>query len=84
MLGEYRYGISQSRQRTYYEGWLSEYLPKFRVLEIDQGTTLPYSAVRTELKKQGQAHFPQMTYRSQPYALSTGCLSSAATVTSTS
>lgn len=54
VLGEYRYGISQSRQRPYYERWLSEYLPKFRILDIDQGTTVPYSAVRTELKNKGK------------------------------
>ena len=53
VLGEYRYGISQSRHRAHYEQWLSEYLPKFRVLDVDQGTTLPYSAIRTELKSKG-------------------------------
>lgn len=54
VLGEYRYGISQSRHRAHYEQWLSEYLPKFRVLDIDQGTTLPYSTIRTELKSKGK------------------------------
>ena len=34
-VGEYRYGISQSRDWTYYEQWLAGYLPKFRVLDID-------------------------------------------------
>jgi predicted nucleic acid-binding protein len=53
VLGEYRYGISQSRDRNRYEQWLSEYLPTFRVLEIDEETTLSYAAVRRELKKAG-------------------------------
>lgn len=53
VLGEYRYGISQSRKRAHYERWLVQYLPAFRVLEIDERTTISYSAVRTELKKAG-------------------------------
>ena len=53
VLGEYRYGISQSRDRSRYEHWLSAYLPKFRILDIDQRTTIAYAAVRMELKKAG-------------------------------
>lgn len=53
VLGEYRYGISQSRHRLHYERWLAEYLPNFRVLDVDELTTLSYSAVRAELKKAG-------------------------------
>ena len=53
VLGEYRYGISQSRRRMHYERWLAEYLPKFRVLDVDELTAICYSAVRTELKRAG-------------------------------
>jgi len=53
VLGEYRYGISQSRERNRYEQWLREYLPKFRLLDIDEQTTISYAAVRIELKKAG-------------------------------
>lgn len=53
VLGEYRYGISRSRHRRHYERWLDEYIPGFRVLEIDEPTTLFYSAVRAELKRAG-------------------------------
>ena len=53
VLGEYRYGISQSRFRKQYEQWLSEYLPGFRILDVDERTTVSYSAVRAELKKAG-------------------------------
>jgi tRNA(fMet)-specific endonuclease VapC len=52
-LGEYRCGISQSRDRNRYEQWLFEYLPKFRILEVDERTTMSYAAVRMELKKAG-------------------------------
>jgi tRNA(fMet)-specific endonuclease VapC len=53
VLGEYRYGISQSRYRKHYEQWLSEYLSGFRILDVDERTTVSYCAVRTELKKAG-------------------------------
>lgn len=53
VLGEYRYGIEQSRERQRYEHWLSEYLPTFRVLDVDEETTGSYAAVRNELKRAG-------------------------------
>ena len=53
VLGEFRYGIAQSRYRAHYERWLLQYLPEFRVLDIDERTTIPYSAIRAELKKAG-------------------------------
>ena len=52
-LGEYRYGISLSRNRAHYEEWLAEYLPAFRVLDVDERTAVAYSALRTELRKAG-------------------------------
>jgi len=53
VLGEYRYGIQQSRERQRYERWLVEYLAKFRVLNVDEQTTTSYAAVRGELKRAG-------------------------------
>jgi tRNA(fMet)-specific endonuclease VapC len=53
VLGEYRYGISHSRDFERYEQWLTEYLPKFRILDVDERTTISYAAVRTELKRAG-------------------------------
>jgi tRNA(fMet)-specific endonuclease VapC len=53
VLGEYRYGIQQSGERQRYEHWLVEYLPKFRVLNVDEQTTTSYAAVRGELKRAG-------------------------------
>lgn len=53
VLGEYRYGISHSRNRRQYEEWLTEYLRNFRILEVEERTTIPYGRVRSELKKAG-------------------------------
>ena len=53
VLGEYRCGISQYRNRQQYEQWLKEHLQEFRILDIEDRTTLSYSAVRSELKKAG-------------------------------
>ena len=53
VFGEYRYGIQQSRERQRYEHWLVEYLPKFRVLTVDEQTTTSYAVVRGELKRAG-------------------------------
>lgn len=53
VLGEYRYCISHSRDGKHYEQWLTEYLPKFRILDVDERTTIPYAAVRSELKRAG-------------------------------
>lgn len=53
VLGEYRYGIQQSRERKRYENWLVEYLSRFRVLNVDEQTTTSYVGVRTQLKRAG-------------------------------
>lgn len=54
VVGEYRYGISQSRHRLQHEQWLNESLGKFKILAVDDGTTIPYSAIRAELKRAGR------------------------------
>jgi predicted nucleic acid-binding protein len=53
VLGEYRYGIAHSRDRRHYEEWLTAYLSRFRILDVDVETTLSYRDVRTELKRAG-------------------------------
>jgi tRNA(fMet)-specific endonuclease VapC len=53
VLGEYRYGVWQSRERQRYEQWLMDSLPYYRVLDVDQETTIYYATLRTELKKAG-------------------------------
>ena len=53
VLGEYRYGISHSRDHGRYEEWLNQYLPSFRILAVDEQTALSYSIIRTELRTAG-------------------------------
>lgn len=53
VLGEYRYGIQQSRDRRRYEQWLTESIPNYRVLDVDQETSLFYATLRSELKRAG-------------------------------
>jgi tRNA(fMet)-specific endonuclease VapC len=53
VLGEYRYGVRQSREHPRYERWLMDSLPNYRILDVDQETTIYYATLRTELKKAG-------------------------------
>jgi tRNA(fMet)-specific endonuclease VapC len=54
VLGEYRFGIAQSRHRASYESWLREWIAVVTVLNIDEETTHSYSAIGLELKKEGK------------------------------
>jgi len=51
VLGEYRFGISQSRRRKECEKWLEEVIAAIRVLSVDQETAGHYAQIRSELKK---------------------------------
>jgi tRNA(fMet)-specific endonuclease VapC len=55
VLGEFRYGIALSRQRSSYEAWLESYLPHFDVLPVTQETTATYAALRVALRRSGRA-----------------------------
>jgi tRNA(fMet)-specific endonuclease VapC len=54
VLGEYRFGIAQSRRRKEYEKWLEELIAATRVLPVDEETSGHYAAIRSELKKAGK------------------------------
>jgi tRNA(fMet)-specific endonuclease VapC len=54
VLGEYRLGIAQSRQKASYESWLRQWIAAVQVLEIDEETTHSYAAIGLELKKTGR------------------------------
>ena len=54
MIGEYRYGIGQSRNRVRYERWLEEMIRRCRVLVVDVETTDYYAEIRGELKREGR------------------------------
>jgi tRNA(fMet)-specific endonuclease VapC len=54
VLGEYRHGIAQSRNRASYESWLAELLPDCVVLDIQEPTTHYYAEISLELKRKGK------------------------------
>lgn len=54
VLGEYRHGIAQSRNRGAYEAWLTELLNDCMVLDVNEPTTHYYSEVVFELKRKGK------------------------------
>jgi tRNA(fMet)-specific endonuclease VapC len=53
VLGEFRYGIAQSRHRASYEQWLESQLRHFDVLAVTEETANAYAALRVGLKQRG-------------------------------
>jgi tRNA(fMet)-specific endonuclease VapC len=53
VLGEYRYGIAQSRNRASYTNWLKGLLQDCLVLDIHEPTTQHYAVITLELKQKG-------------------------------
>ena len=54
VLGEYRHGIAQSRNREDYESWLSGLIEDGMVLDITEATTHEYAEIVLELKRKGR------------------------------
>jgi len=54
VLGEYRHGIAQSRNRAIYESWLTGLLNDCTVLDIHEPTTHYYAEISLELKRKGK------------------------------
>ncbi len=54
VLGEYRYGIAQSRHRASYEHWLTDLLQDCLVLDINEPTTQYCADINLELKRLGK------------------------------
>jgi len=54
VLGEYRYGIAQSRRQASYESWLAGLLRDCLVLDINEPTTHHYAEIVIELKRLGK------------------------------
>jgi predicted nucleic acid-binding protein len=54
VVGEYRFGIGQSRHRARYERWLTELMESCEVLSIDETTAAQYAAIRSELREGGK------------------------------
>jgi predicted nucleic acid-binding protein len=53
VIGEFRYGIAQSRHRAAYEGWLDSHLRDFDVLSVTEETAVAYAVLRMALKQRG-------------------------------
>ena len=53
VLGEYYFGIRQSRHRSRYQEWLARYLPLTEIAAINAATADAYADIRLELKRQG-------------------------------
>jgi tRNA(fMet)-specific endonuclease VapC len=54
VLGEFRYGIAQSRRRSSYEAWLESSLIHFDVLAVTDETAIAYAALRVTLRRSGR------------------------------
>ena len=54
VLGEFRYGVAQSRRQSAYETWLDSHLPHFEILAVTEETALAYAALRVALKRSGR------------------------------
>ena len=53
VLGEYCFGIRQSRHRSRYEDWLARYLPLAEIATVTSATANAYADIRLELKRLG-------------------------------
>jgi predicted nucleic acid-binding protein len=53
VLGEYLYGIYQSRHRATYQAWLDANLSVFDLLGVGRHTARQYAEIRRELKAGG-------------------------------
>ena len=51
VLGEFRYGIAESRHRRAYEAWLASELRHFDVLAVTDETAVRYAALRVALRR---------------------------------
>lgn len=54
VLGEFRYGIAESRRRSAYEAWLQSHLPNFDLLAVTDDTAIAYATLRVALKRKGR------------------------------
>jgi tRNA(fMet)-specific endonuclease VapC len=54
VLGEFRYGIAESRQRSAYEAWLASHLPHFDILTVTDETAIAYAGLRVALRRSGR------------------------------
>lgn len=53
VLGEFRYGIAQSKHRAQYERWLDAQSGNFDVMPVTEATAVSYAALRVALRQSG-------------------------------
>jgi predicted nucleic acid-binding protein len=53
VLGEYKFGIAQSRHKCEYERWLEEMVSVTRILDINDETARWYAVLREQFKEAG-------------------------------
>jgi predicted nucleic acid-binding protein len=53
VLGEFRFGVQQSRRREGYMDWLAENLSDYEILDVTGLTTAHYAEIRIESKQGG-------------------------------
>lgn len=53
VLGEYLFGVRQSRYRSRYENWLRRNLPLVEIATVTEETAAIYADIRLELKRAG-------------------------------
>ena len=58
VLGEYRYGIQQSRDRQRYEQWLTETICNYRVLDVDEETANSYALFESNSREPEHQFLP--------------------------
>jgi tRNA(fMet)-specific endonuclease VapC len=54
VIGEYSFGIRQSRHRVRYEAWLTQMIAKCFILEVNMRTAEEYAEIRFVLGKKGR------------------------------
>ncbi|HKQ86560.1 MAG TPA: type II toxin-antitoxin system VapC family toxin [Candidatus Acidoferrales bacterium] len=54
VIGEYRYGIAQSRHAARYRRWLDDLIANCDVLDVTEQTTHQYATISTELRSAGK------------------------------
>jgi tRNA(fMet)-specific endonuclease VapC len=54
VIGEYRYGIAQSRHRARFRHWLENLIADCTVLHVTEQTTHHYAAINVELRQAGK------------------------------
>jgi predicted nucleic acid-binding protein len=54
VLGEFRYGIAESRHRAAYEEWLEAHAAQFEILGVTETTAAAYARLRVALRRLGR------------------------------